>query len=570
MSETTRRDLLKGMGVATAATLTAGVATQVARADEASDAWWVPESWDLVADVVVMGFGGSGAFSAISAAEEGASVIVLEKAPTADGGNLGCSSGCIHDCPGADVDSWYDCYVHGAFGNPAPEEVIRPILENATACMEWLPEYGIDIDWTECSADGHMYPETYYQGYVAGEGGMTGHWLFEALKKAAEARGVDVRLGLGGKRLIQNPRTKEVLGIVAVDETGAETTVKANKGVIMACGGWENNPQMYSDYTKVGTRPLNLGTPYNTGDGIPMAIEAGANLWHMDEWHPGVMTFVQPALAAGSGFCKSIGNFSQNFCIVDRNGKRFMNEGFIVAHDYGHKAAWDFSSMNAFSKANGAADPEVRKYTTATADFVHLPIFMVFDQTMFEEQNPLVNWDAGQGYACVWNEFHPDDKCILWDTNDDAVAQGWIFKGDTIEELAANIRGEAPCKAPGEAVNGLDPEVLKETIETYNSYVAAGEDPDFFRSPEKMAPIENGPFYAIEVEWLTIFTQGGPQRNENCQTIDVWGQPIPRLYNVGEFGSFNVYLYTIGGILEALTTGRIAGAHAAALEPVAE
>ena len=82
-----------------------------------------------------------------------------------------------------------------------------------------------------------------------------------------------------------------------------------------------------------------------------------------------------------------------------------------------------------------------------------------------------------------------------------------------------------------------------------------------------MLPLNNPPYYAIELGYSSINTQGGPERNENCQTMDPFGEPIPRLYSTGEFGSYNAFVYDIGNILEAITTGRVAAQHAVMLEP---
>ena len=81
---------------------------------------------------------------------------------------------------------------------------------------------------------------------------------------------------------------------------------------------------------------------------------------------------------------------------------------------------------------------------------------------------------------------------------------------------------------------------------------------------------ENGPYYAIQLMWTLDFTEGGPRRNGKCQTISVRKEPIPRLYSTGEFGSFNSTFYSIGGLVQACTTGRIAGREAAGLEPWCE
>ena len=80
-----------------------------------------------------------------------------------------------------------------------------------------------------------------------------------------------------------------------------------------------------------------------------------------------------------------------------------------------------------------------------------------------------------------------------------------------------------------------------------------------------MLPIDKGPYYAVELCFSCINTQGGPAKNGECQTLNAFDEVIPRLYNCGELGSYNGFLYTYGNILEALTTGRVAANHALTL-----
>lgn len=168
-------------------------------------------------------------------------------------------------------------------------------------------------------------------------------------------------------------------------------------------------------------------------------------------------------------------------------------------------------------------------------------------------------------YAGVYNATHDDSVCDWGPDNEKALANGWIFKGDTIEELAAQMKGTRPC---GEELVGVDAEALKATIEEYNAMCAAGEgDPVLKRAADKMLPLDNPPYYAIELGFSCINTQGGPRRNEFCQSMGYNGEPIPRLYNVGEFGSINGFVYVCGNIFETTWTGRIAGQHVVTLEP---
>lgn len=172
------------------------------------------------------------------------------------------------------------------------------------------------------------------------------------------------------------------------------------------------------------------------------------------------------------------------------------------------------------------------------------------------------------GYDAVMKLYNPDKKFLSCLTNAEAINAGWIMKGDTLEELAANITALRPSLVDFDKVRGIDPEALVATVAEYNECCEAGEDPKFHRDPETLIPLApEGPYYAVQMQNGLDFIEGSPVRNGNCQTMDPFYEPIPRLYSTGECGSFNSLVYVIGGIVQALTTGRIAGADAAQLEP---
>lgn len=546
--EMTRRNMVQGAGVAAAAAAL-GSSAMIASADEAS---WMPEAWTDEADLIVVGYGGSGALATIAGLYEGASVIALEKSSERDGGSTAASGGHVHTCVGVDVDEWYDTYAHGAFGAGAPEEVIRGYMEHCNETPEWLETYGIAMNWLDEGNDGHKRPEEYQGGYITGREGVTGMYLFEAIDEVATAMGADVRLSTRATRLVQNPLTREIIGVLATDADGNELAFKAKKAVILACGGYENNPTIQSHYNNPGVRVFPWGTPNNTGDGFPMVQAVGADIWHMHALEHAALCYMLPSIEADCSISTDAtdGITPYNYVIVDYNGERFMKEDKTGAHDMDAKPGFDFNSK--------------------TCDYKHLPMFLLFDQTMFDAQNPLWHGTGRAGiintYAGVWNYHHPDNLLLEWKDNDQAMEKGWLFKGDTLEELAAAIKGDRPCGDASEAIDGIDAENLQATVDRWNELCANGEDPDFGRDPSHMLPLDNPPYYAIELGFSSINTQGGPVRNENCQTMDPYGQPIPRLYNAGEFGSYNGYVYCIGNILEALTTGRVAARHAAALE----
>ena len=553
MATITRRNLVKAAG---ATAVVGAVAANVAfAADDPTVANWLPEAWDDEADVIVIGYGGSGSIAAIEAQRQGASVIALEKGAIRMGGNLALSSGTLHDSCGCDVEEWVRLYERGTLRCGAAPDEIRKVFEVAADAQSWAGDYGLTLTWEDQKTAGTTWPAQQTEGQAENKG--AGIWA--EIDATAEAEGLDVRCSMRGKRLIQNPVTKEVLGVVAEDADGNEVAFKAKKGVIMACGGYEHNDEMLCNYNHPGIdfQLAAHACTNNEGDGFPMAMEAGAKLWHMNDIHYGGLNF--PQAAEGLGYAVSAGRGTLGgggkqgeecgcpWIIVDRNGKRFMNESYIWAHDENHKEAFDFSTAAAFNKAQfGSASPQVQKYTDDVSCYIHLPMFMVFDQQLFD-------FDA---------------ELIETMTNEEALEAGYIWKADTLEELAAMISGQAPTKLEGDAVNGVDPDALKETVAAWNSYAQAGADPEFLRDPAHVLPLsEEGPFYAAEVCWSLDFTEGGPERNGRCQTISVWNEPIPRLYNTGEFGSFNTIVYCIGGVLQALTTGRIAGADAASLDP---
>ena len=297
---------------------------------------WLPETWDAEADLVIVGYGGAGAMAAIAARHEGASCIVLEKSTECDGGNTAVSGGHVHTACGVDVEEWLEICRHGAHG-ATPVEILRGALNYAQDTPTWLEKYGMNFIWTDEYGDGHRRPSEYQNGFVAGRAGITGPYLWEELDACAKKYGVEVRLNHWVNRLIQNPITKEILGVKA-DTPDGEKYYHAEKGVILCCGGYENNVELQNNYSYPGVRFFPWGTPYNTGDAVIMGEAVGAKMWHMSSVESSSLGFMIPPQMADCSISTDAtdGIKPYHYVIVDYHGNRFFKEDRTGAHAHDH------------------------------------------------------------------------------------------------------------------------------------------------------------------------------------------------------------------------------------------
>jgi succinate dehydrogenase/fumarate reductase flavoprotein subunit len=137
-----------------------------------------------------------------------------------------------------------------------------------------------------------------------------------------------------------------------------------------------------------------------------------------------------------------------------------------------------------------------------------------------------------------------------WSADNSAeIERGWIATAATIRELAGKI--------------GRDPDQLATTVERFNDAARNGHDSDFGRSADRMEPIEQPPYYAVEIVPGLVASTGGAKRDTHSRVLDHDDTPIPRLYEAGELGSTFANLYQNGSFLtECIVFGRIAGRNA--------
>ena len=490
-------------------TLTAAMAFPVMAREETTYADTV--AWDGQYDVVVVGYGAAGAVAGVTAADAGANVLIVEKAPqSAAGGNSRLCAQVITNISDREEGIAYYSALRGEFTLNSDEDIAF-IVDNIMSTDEWLLEMGATNVYRFPNPEYPHQPGSDAIEYtlVNGESptDMMNAKAWNFLSGLAQARDqkIDIWYESPAVHLIQDPFSKTILG-VQVEKEGTLVNIRALNGVVLSCGGFENNPEMIQNYL---ARPyvFPYGTTYNTGDGIRMALEVGADLWHMGNisgpfmtYHPFPDSDIVWNLSMGLNHTK--GNSMIN---VGPDAKRFDDENGGTCH--GHVSY------------NGV----YRQQLAVT------PAYSIFDET-----------------TRLAGPIHPTYE----QDNADAIANGVIIQAETIAELAQKL--------------GLDAAALEQTIADYNQMCADGEDILFGRDPQTMQPIVTAPYYAFSLVPGMINTQGGPKRDHDCQVLNTQGSPIPHLYSAGELGSFFDENYQGGGNMsECIWSGRIAGANAA-------
>jgi len=485
--------------------------------------------WDEETDVIVVGFGGAGASAAIAAHDAGAKVLVLEKAPARlPGGNSGCCMGFVVSPTNA--EDGFNYYKALSSGTVKDEELIRTFVAELMAVPSWATDLGIPLQVFAQERPGSFptLPGSTVNQYRVPGGGVV---AFARLLKQVSDREIKVMYETPAQRVIQNPLSGEVIGVIA-DVSGQSIRIKANKGVILSCGGYENNNEMTLNYNYPGLKFYPYGSPYNTGDGIKMASAVGAKLWHM--YNLQLMSYTVKAAAEELGCAMPFGvaDYGGNFIFVNKSGKRFTNETRRIGHYKGPLEAGFFDHDK--------------------AQFANTPFYVIFDE-IFRQRGPVVPRQIFPDTKVGWGVVH--DVFGEWsEDNQTEIDKGWIVPGYTLDDLAQKL--------------GIRSAALASSVEKYNEYVSASEDQQFGRSPTTMQPISTPPFYAMELALSVINTQGGPVHNAKTEVLNTDEQPIARLYAAGELGSFFGHLYQGGNNFpEALAFGRIAGRNAAALDP---
>ena len=533
----------------------------------------VKSNWDEVVDVVVVGSGGAALTAALVASDQGSSVLVVEKDDVI-GGTTGVSGGVLwvpnnrHLAPAGLDDSRDDAIEYLtriADGRAMDPSLIEVFVDQVTEMLDYVEEhtaletqpvpslpdyYGPIIERIPgCkpfsrSVEPKPYSAREELGAEAdriaarstllslgaattlvedrlGPGGVDvdeiarreregvrvkGAALVACLLKALVDRGVEVRTEAPAEELIVDAQ-RAVIGLVA-----GQRRIGARKGVVLACGGFEWNPDMVLGYIGYEVKPISPGG--NTGDGHRIAMEVGAQMGNMTNyWGQGAM--LDPAIVDrhGDPAPQMAVGLGPGSILVNQAGERFMHGGF---------------TYNDFPKAFGQFDQRSPGVPNRP------PGWVVFGPSVKEGRNILT--------------MRPGEP-----------APPWLIQAATIGELADRI--------------GVDAAVLEQTITTYNGHVENGFDPEWGDPTQThvatgynntLAPVVGAPYYAIQQWPGSLGTCGGCRIDANGQVLGHRTDRVEGLYAAGNTSAAVLGGAYVGGgtpIASGMTFGYLAGRH---------
>ena len=537
-------------------------------------------AWHREADVIVLGSGGAALTAAIAAYDFGAKdVVILEKSgmvggtTAMSGGMLWIPNNLYQQAAGIadseeDVVAYLDALAPGAldpdtlgaFLERGPEMIryfaektpvrfhayadfpdYQPYmpgakaeggrsLDNEAFSFEQLGKWAARVNPTKMAypvrgslmeAINGTLDEATLAEREAGDYRGLGQALIGALFKAVLDREIPVEFEKRARKLVK--AGDRVIGVIAEDADGRDFRVRARRGVVIATGGFEWNETLVKAFLR-GPLTGPVSVPENEGDGLVMAIEAGAQLGNMQNafWQQSVLEFKPQHRAAKPNYLLGSDERARPGAIlVNRAGKRFVNEA---------------ANYNAMGKALHAFD-------AGTHSYANLPYWLIIDQR-YKDKYPTFTSPPG-------GPIPP-----------------YMIQADTLEELAEKA--------------GIDPQGLATTVARFNQMVRSGHDDDFNRGDNSydnfymwgdpafdppyrtLGLIDQGPFYAVKMESGALGTCGGPKTNGEAQVLDWSGNPIPGLYAAGNAMAAvlgEAYGGAGGTLGPGMTFGYIAGKH---------
>ena len=483
---------------------------------------------NLTADVVVVAAGLSGLAASIAAAEDGKSVITVEKSNVTGGAaNMGMSPLAIgthyqraanfNMTPG---EAWrkHMNFIHWM----GDARLIKKYYEKSASTITWLEDMGVEfcglITAYAVGENERAYATAYPTAHCVKPegGGAPGPRCAGAMTKKmtehAREIGVKIMFETVGESIIMDDG--RAVGIKAKNKDG-EFEIRAN-AVIIATGGFGDNPELIKERFgyEWGKDLFSFRIPGMKGDGIRMAWEAGAG-------HSKMMMELMYQCPDNMTVFSLDGAFRQPCLWVNKNGERFMNEDMAPNSTFTGNAIISQPANVGISIMDQKMVNTYKKKGPDLLDHVH-------GEHVFE------NWDE-------------DIETAL------AGGYKYLHKADTLEELAESI--------------GLPVDTFLETVEEYNDMCDAGFDEIFEKDRRYLYPCSKGPFYALEFYAGAYGTLGGIKINHKCEVITDDYKTIPGLYAVGTdacaiYGDCYPFTFAGNTMGFCLNSGRMAGENA--------
>lgn len=494
----------------------------------------ISDDMTLTADVVVVGAGGAGMVAAITAADAGKEVVILESQPIVGGNSVKATGGMnaaktsvqdensFEEAAGVEktlgsLDAWADNTTITDLGSTVADQwaayqsdpvgyfdsqelmaldtmiggkgindpvLVETFVGGTAEGVEWLKS--IDIDLNGAGALGGASVKRNHFPVVDGKKQSVGAYMVPRLEKALLARDNIILLTDTTAHTIL-AQDGAACGILATGESGNTVTVNA-KAVVMTTGGFGANLPMVASYAPQLEGFMTTNAAGIQGQGIFMAQAIGADTVDMEQIQ------IHPTVEANTASLITEGLRGDGAILVNAEGKRFIDE--VGTRDV--VSAAEIAQPGSFS-------------------------WLVVDQAMLDGSSVIA------GY----------------------VSKGLTIQGDTYEALAEAI--------------GVDAETFAKTMNDWNACVEAKDDPEFGRT-SFTNPLNTAPFYAVKVTAGIHHTMGGLKINTDTQVLNTEGMAIPGLYAAGEVTGGIHGANRLGGnaVADFVVFGRIAGAEASA------
>lgn len=473
----------------------------------------LPDEWDMSYDVVVIGGGFAGLAATHTAAENGASVVLVEKMPFV-GGNSQINGGVYAsytspvaakfqeklDVPADTAEQHIEDTIKGG-DYLSDRALVENFVYGAPYYMEILLENGLELRESLTRPGGHYGYRTYTT--LSGSGSD----IVQVQKKIVDETDATIMTDTEMTRIYRETEGEgRVVGIRVQTEEGVKN-IEATQAVILCTGGFSGNVEMRSRYVPTLTASIPTTNHVGaTGEGIKIAQAIGADTLHMS--YIQLYPFANPNNGVLDPYAViPFSGPSAGVVYVDKNGERYVNEG--ERRDVCSRAAQETGGPSTFT---------------------------IMGEKIVREGGFISETQLKSGIEA--------DR---------------IFKAETLEDLVAIINDHT---YQGETIN-MSAETLEETIETHNEYVARGEDPDFGKVIDKgiMMKIEHGPYYAIP-QWPSVHhTMGGLKITPRTEVQDIWGETIPGLFAAGEVvgGIHGTNRLGSNAVVDCVSHGVIAG-----------